>query len=75
MGMKRMLLWGCALMCTVLGMGTAWAADPIRIGLMAPVTGAWASEGEEMRNIVNLLAEELNVQEKKKGFFARLFSK
>ena len=62
MGMKRMLLWGCALMCTVLGMGTAWAADPIRIGLMAPVTGAWASEGEEMRNIVNLLAEELNAQ-------------
>ncbi len=62
MGMKRMMAWGCALMCAVLGMGTAWAAEPIRIGLMAPVTGAWASEGEEMKNIVNLLAEELNAK-------------
>ena len=35
-------------------------ADTIKIGLMAPLTGSWASEGEEMKNIVSLLADEIN---------------
>ncbi|UQZ88790.1 branched-chain amino acid ABC transporter substrate-binding protein [Deltaproteobacteria bacterium Smac51] len=38
----------------------AWAADPVKIGVMAPVTGQWASEGQDMVNIVKLLAEEVN---------------
>ncbi len=40
----------------------AFAADkaPVKIGVMAPVTGQWASEGQDMVNIVKLLAEELN---------------
>ena len=36
--------------------GTA-AAGTIKVGLMAPLTGAWASEGQDMRQIVELLAD------------------
>jgi branched-chain amino acid transport system substrate-binding protein len=35
----------------------AFAADPVKIGLMAPMTGSWASEGQEMEKVVKLLAE------------------
>ena len=38
----------------------AGAAETIKIGLMAPLTGAWASEGQEMKQIVELLAEQIN---------------
>ena len=31
-------------------------AQTIKIGLMAPLTGPWASEGQEMRRNVELLA-------------------
>lgn len=31
-----------------------------KIGLMCPITGKWASEGQDMRNIVTLLADEVN---------------
>ncbi len=34
--------------------------EPVKIGVMAPVTGQWASEGQDMVNIVKLLAEDLN---------------
>ena len=37
-----------------------FAAGPIKIGVMAPVTGQWASEGQDMVNIVKLLAEDFN---------------
>lgn len=36
------------------------AAAGVKIGLMAPLTGAYASEGEDMRRVVELLAEEIN---------------
>jgi len=36
------------------------AEDDLKIGVMAPVTGQWASEGQDMVNIVKLLAEEVN---------------
>ncbi|MDQ5988148.1 MAG: branched-chain amino acid transport system substrate-binding protein, livK [Syntrophus sp. SKADARSKE-3] len=36
------------------------AAEPIKIGLMGPLTGPWASEGQEMKQVVNLLADQLN---------------
>ena len=39
-----------------------FAADAIRIGLLAPLTGSWASEGQEMRQVVELLAEEANAR-------------
>lgn len=37
----------------------AWAG-PIKIGLMCPLTGSWASEGQDMEKIVKLLAEDIN---------------
>jgi branched-chain amino acid transport system substrate-binding protein len=39
----------------------AWAAtDFIKIGLMAPMTGSWASEGIEMKQVLELLAQKIN---------------
>ncbi|MDR2161107.1 MAG: branched-chain amino acid ABC transporter substrate-binding protein [Desulfovibrio sp.] len=35
-------------------------AGPVKIGLLAPLTGPFASEGQDMKNLVSLLAEELN---------------
>ena len=35
-------------------------AASIKIGLMCPLTGAWASEGQDMRNVVSLIVEEIN---------------
>jgi len=42
-----------------LAAGTAMAGT-VKVGLMAPLTGAWASEGQDMRQIVELLADEIN---------------
>lgn len=44
----------------VLAASSALAADPIRIGLMCPLTGKWASEGQDMQQIVSLLVSEVN---------------
>ena len=57
--MKRCLLFALAacVMANVAG-----AADSVKIGLMAPLTGSWASEGQEMKQIVELLAEEVNAK-------------
>ncbi|MCE5336520.1 MAG: branched-chain amino acid ABC transporter substrate-binding protein [Desulfobacteraceae bacterium] len=41
---------------------TALAAGPVKIGLMGPMTGSWASEGQEMKQVVELLAQELNAK-------------
>lgn len=41
--------------------GHVWAED-IKIGLMCPLTGKWASEGQDMKNIVSLLVDETNAQ-------------
>jgi len=41
---------------------SARAADSIKIGLMAPLTGPWASEGQEMKRNVELLAAEQNAK-------------
>ena len=38
------------------------AADSVKIGLMAPMTGSWASEGQGMKRIVELLAEQQNAK-------------
>lgn len=55
--MKRILLVMTAL-CLI--SAPAVAAKSIKIGLMAPLTGAYASEGQDMKDIVTLLADELN---------------
>ena len=57
--MKKCLLFALAA-CLVANM--AGAADTVKIGLMAPLTGSWASEGQEMKQIVELLAEEVNAK-------------
>lgn len=58
--MKRLfgVLFVTMLLC--LGAGLAWAAEPVKIGLMAPLTGQFASEGQDMRKLVGLLADEIN---------------
>jgi branched-chain amino acid transport system substrate-binding protein len=53
---------GIVLAMCLLGMGSARAADTVKIGLMAPLTGSWASEGQEMKKHVELLAEQLNTK-------------
>lgn len=55
--MKKVALLTFAL-CLIAGF--AGAADTIKIGLMAPITGQWASEGQEMKQFVGLLTEQLN---------------
>ena len=37
-----------------------WAAETIKIGLMAPLTGSWASEGQGMKKIVEAYFEQQN---------------
>jgi branched-chain amino acid transport system substrate-binding protein len=44
--------WGCA----------KKESGPIKIGLMGPMTGPWASEGQEMKQVVDLLAEQVNAK-------------
>lgn len=38
------------------------AGASIKIGVMCPLTGKWASEGQDMKNIVELLAAETNAK-------------
>jgi branched-chain amino acid transport system substrate-binding protein len=54
--MKKVLMLA-TLLCLLAG---AAAAETVKIGLMAPMTGSWASEGQEMKRIVELLAQDLN---------------
>ncbi|PIE71151.1 MAG: branched chain amino acid ABC transporter substrate-binding protein [Deltaproteobacteria bacterium] len=56
--MKKGLLF--AVVVTLVFGTAAYAKGTVKIGLMAPLTGAWASEGEDMKNIVKLLADDLN---------------
>ncbi len=59
--MKKSLLAMVAALSLGLG-GGAQAADTVKIGLMAPLTGSWASEGQGMKKIVELLAEQQNAK-------------
>ena len=49
-----------AIAVCVMASGAALAAGELKIGLMCPLTGKWASEGQDMRQIVSLLAEDVN---------------
>ncbi len=60
--MKKQLLVLTAALGLALGGGLAQAAETVKIGLMAPLTGSWASEGQGMKNIVALLAEQQNAK-------------
>ncbi|MCR4667153.1 MAG: branched-chain amino acid ABC transporter substrate-binding protein [Desulfovibrio sp.] len=54
--MKKLLL--LLLLCCLIP--ALCQAETLKIGLMCPLTGKWASEGHDMKNIVSLLVEERN---------------
>ena len=60
--MKQQLLALIAALGLAVSGVTAQAADTVKIGLMAPLTGSWASEGQGMKKIVELLAEQQNAK-------------
>ena len=61
--MKKMLLAGVATgMMLMSGVTVALAAKPIVIGVQAPITGAYADEGQGIANAVKLLADEQNAK-------------
>ncbi|MGN0008790.1 MAG: branched-chain amino acid ABC transporter substrate-binding protein [Desulfovibrionaceae bacterium] len=59
--MKRLFaaLGICAL---TLALPLGVLAAEVKIGVMCPLTGKWASEGQDMQKIVSLLADEANSQ-------------
>src|SRR5512138_2056355 len=57
--MQRAMRLALALAAVAFG---STANAQVRIGLMAPLTGAWASEGQEMKRNVELLAAEQNAK-------------
>lgn len=60
--MKNVMRMGAtALLMLLLGAAPA-LAENLKIGLMCPLTGKWASEGQDMKNIVSLLTDELNAR-------------
>ena len=56
---RRALVLAAVSAALMLCAGTALAAS-VKIGLMAPITGAFASEGQDMQKIVELMVEEMN---------------
>lgn len=58
--MKVWLKLATIIISMVLFVGNVFGEETIRIGLMCPLTGKWASEGQDMRQIVSLLAENVN---------------
>ncbi len=57
--MKKILAVFSVLVMMSFMAAVAGAAE-VKIGVMAPITGAWAAEGQDMVDIVKLLAEEVN---------------
>lgn len=53
---------GMATALLVMGSGAAVAATPIKIGVQAPITGAYANEGQGIEKAVRLLAKEQNAK-------------
>ncbi len=59
--MKKFFALLCVLMLSFAGATMAFAGEII-IGLMCPLTGKWASEGQDMKNVVSILVEEVNAK-------------
>lgn len=57
--MRKLMVIVAALTLALFCVSAAHAA-PITIGLMAPITGAFASEGQDMQKICQLMVEEVN---------------
>jgi len=60
--MKKNLL--SVLMAALLAWAAPASADTVSIGVMGPITGQWASEGQDMAAIVKLMADQFNAQSK-----------
>ncbi len=60
--MNKKLLSAALLLCGLSLATPAAAAETVKIGVMAPVTGAWASEGQDMVNVVETLAGRINAE-------------
>ncbi len=58
--MKRVALWTTVLALVFLPFGTIQAADTIKIGLLAPLTGFAAADGASVHNSVKLALERVN---------------
>jgi branched-chain amino acid transport system substrate-binding protein len=61
--MKRILQTGLITL-TALGLvaAPALAADTLKVGVQAPITGSYANEGQGIENGVRLLAEQINAK-------------
>lgn len=56
--MKRVMV--LSLVVALCWMAPAWAADTLKVGVQAPITGSYANEGQGIENSVRLLAEQIN---------------
>ncbi len=52
----------CSAAALICGAGVAMAAPPIAIGVQAPITGAYADEGQGIEKAVKLLAQQQNAK-------------
>jgi branched-chain amino acid transport system substrate-binding protein len=59
-GVMKKLMILALLLISCFGVGSGVCAETIKIGLMGPMSGSWSSEGQQMKQVVELLAEELN---------------
>ncbi|GAB1534463.1 branched-chain amino acid ABC transporter substrate-binding protein [Geovibrio sp. ADMFC3] len=60
--MKKLFSLSLMLMVGALFAVTAFAADTIKIGVQAPITGEYANEGQGIDNAARLLAEQYNAK-------------
>ncbi|MDR0549548.1 MAG: branched-chain amino acid ABC transporter substrate-binding protein [Deltaproteobacteria bacterium] len=44
------------------GLDQAKAVETVKIGVMAPTTGPWATEGQDMVKVVDILVEQINAK-------------
>jgi branched-chain amino acid transport system substrate-binding protein len=56
--MKKIFCVLCLLICTQMG----WAAEPLQIGFIGPMTGNFSQVGMEATRVLKLLAEDINSQ-------------
>jgi branched-chain amino acid transport system substrate-binding protein len=56
--MKKIFCVLCLLICTQVG----WAAEPLQIGFIGPMTGNFSQVGMEATRVLTLLAEDINSQ-------------
>ena len=58
--MKKLFTLSLAVLLSALFAATAFAADTIKIGVQAPITGQYANEGQGIDNAARLLAKQYN---------------